>query len=98
MIDYSTLAVGQEVSHRLIRVDADTVTKYVGAVDDATARPGGPGEAKAPPMAIAALGLRGVLDDLGIPSGALHLAVPGSPNAMIDYSTLAVGQEVSRAG
>ena len=71
-VDYSTLAVGQEVSNRLIRVDADTVTKYVGAVDDATARPGGPGEAKAPPMAVAALGLRGVLDDLGIPSGALH--------------------------
>ena len=72
MTDYSTLAVGQEVSNRLISVDADTVAKYVGAVADATARPGGPGEAKAPPMAVAALGLRGVLDDLGIPSGALH--------------------------
>lgn len=71
-VDYSTLAVGQEVSNRSIRVDAGAVMKYVGAVDDATALPGGPGEAKAPPMAVAALGLRGVLDDLGIPSGALH--------------------------
>ncbi len=71
-VDYSTLAVGQEISNRMIRVDAHTVAKYVGAVDDATAHPGGPGEAKAPPMAVAALGLRGVLDDLGIPSGALH--------------------------
>ena len=71
-VDYSTLAVGQEISNRLIRIDADTVTKYVAAVDDATARPGASGEAKAPPMAVAALGLRGVLDDLGIPSGALH--------------------------
>ncbi len=71
-VDYSTLAVGQEVSNRLILVDADTVTKYVGAVDDATALPGGTGEAKAPPMAVAALGLRGVLEDMGIPSGAVH--------------------------
>ena len=71
-VDYSTLAVGQEVSNRLVRVDAGTVAKYVGAVDDATALTGGSGEAKAPPMAVAALGLRGVLDDLGIPSGALH--------------------------
>ena len=70
--DYSTLAVGQEVSNRSICVDAGTVSKYVGAVADSTALPGGPGEAKAPPMAVAALGLRGVLDDLGIPSGALH--------------------------
>lgn len=71
-VEYSTLAVGQEVSNRSVRVDADTVAKYVGAVGDATALPGGPGEAKAPPMAVAALGLRGVLDDLGIPGGALH--------------------------
>lgn len=70
--DYSTLAVGQEVSNRSIILDAGTVTKYAGAVDDATALPGGPGEAKTPPMAVAALGLRGVLDDLGTPSGALH--------------------------
>ncbi len=71
-VDYSTLAVGQEVSNRSISLDAGTVSKYVGAVDDATARPGAPGDGKAPPMAVAALGLRGVLDDLGIPSGALH--------------------------
>ncbi len=71
-VDYSNLAAGQEVSNRSIRVDACTVTRYVAAVGDATALPGGSGEAKAPPMAVAALGLRGVLDDLGIPSGALH--------------------------
>ena len=71
-VDYSTLAVGQEVSNRSIRVAGGTVSKYVDAVADSTALPGGPGEAKAPPMAVAALGLRGVLDDLGIPSGALH--------------------------
>lgn len=71
-VDYSTLAVGQEVSNRTISLDAGTVSKYAGAVDDATAQPGGPGETKVPPMAVAALGLRGVLDDLGIPSGALH--------------------------
>jgi len=71
-VDYSNLAAGQEVSNRSIRVDGRTVSKYVGAVGDATAQPGGPGEAKAPPMAVAALGLRGVLEDLGIPSGALH--------------------------
>lgn len=71
-VDYSTLAIGQEVSNRSFGLDAGTVSKYAGAVGDATALPGGPGEAKAPPMAVAALGLRGVLDDLGIPSGALH--------------------------
>ena len=71
-VDYSTLAVGQEVSNRSFTLDADTVRKYVDAVGDATARTGKTAIPKVPPMAVAALGLRGALDELGIPRGALH--------------------------
>ena len=71
-VDYSTLAVGQEVSKRLFALDVETVGKYVAAVDDGSAQGKGSGIPAVPPMAIAALGLRGVLEDIGVPGGALH--------------------------
>ena len=72
-VNYAELAPGQEISSQAVVLDAATVSRYVEAVDDRSAGPpseiaGGP----TPPMAIAALTLRGVLNDLAIPGGAVH--------------------------
>ncbi len=70
-VDYSRLAPQQVISSRTFRVDAETVSRYVQAVGDSSLPDGG--RAYVPPMAIAALGLRGVIADLAIPGGTLHL-------------------------
>ena len=51
-------------------LDADTVAAYVEAVGD-TSRPWAQ-DGAVPPMAVAALGLRGVIEDLSIPGGTVH--------------------------
>ena len=72
-IDYSTLAPGQEISDRTYDLDPDTVSRYAAAVEDgASLRGGADGGAPVPAMAVAALGLRGVVNDLAIPGGTLH--------------------------
>ncbi len=72
-VNYAELAPGQEISSRTVVLDAATVSRYVEAVEDRSAGPtsetaGDP----TPPMAIAALTLRGVLTDLAIPGGTVH--------------------------
>ena len=55
-------------------LDADAVSRYTDAVgDQSRLRTGDGGQAWAPPMAVAALSLRGVVNDLAIPGGALHV-------------------------
>ena len=73
-MDYSKLSPGDEISKRTYVLDADTVSKYVDAVGDRS-RLGsdGKGRSLAPPMVVAALGLRGVVNDLAIPGGTLHV-------------------------
>ena len=72
-IDYSTLAPGQEISDRTYDLDPDTVSRYAAAVEDGASLSGGAdGGAPVPAMAVAALGLRGVVNDLAIPGGTLH--------------------------
>ena len=72
-VDYAALEPGQTISRRTYRLSADMVARYVEAVDDRSAvfdpsdRP-----AVAPAMAVAALTLRGVVEDLQMPSGTLH--------------------------
>ena len=73
-VNYAELAPGQEISRQDVVLDAATVSRYVEAVEDRSAGPtseiaGGP----TPPMAIAALTLRGVLTDLAVPGGAVHV-------------------------
>ena len=72
-VDYAQLAPGQEISSRTVVLDAATVSRYVEAVEDRsaglTSELGGD---PTPPMAIAALTLRGVLTDLAIPGGTVH--------------------------
>jgi len=72
-IDYSTLVSGQEISNRTYDLDATVVSRYVEAVaDQASLRSEADGRELVPPMAVAALSLRGVVNDLAIPGGTLH--------------------------
>lgn len=72
-MDYSRLAMGQEVSRRSYVLDAETVERYVRAVAGAGCLTSEDGTPLVPPMAVAALGLRGVVQDLRIPGGTLHV-------------------------
>ena len=72
-IEYGKLAPGQKVSERSYVLDAEMVSAYVDAVGDASGlRSDEDGRSLAPPTAVAALSLRGVLTDLEIPGGTLH--------------------------
>ena len=72
-IDYSKLLQGQKISDRSYVLDAEMVSRYRDAVGDPSRLgPTDDGEALAPPMAVAALSLRGVVTDLAIPGGTLH--------------------------
>ena len=72
VVDYGALAVGQRISSRSYEMRADVVSQYAGAVGDGTTLRSDDGAALAPPMAVAALSLRGVVQDLQIPGGTLH--------------------------
>jgi acyl dehydratase len=69
-VDYSQLSLGQTVSSQTFLLDAETVSRYVRAVEDSS--PIATSE-YVPPMAVAALSVRGVVNDLQIPGGTLHL-------------------------
>ena len=71
-IDYSALEPGQKISDQTYRLDADTVAAYVEAVGDRSGVFDQTNDRVCPPMAVAALGLRGVVNDLAIPGGTLH--------------------------
>ena len=72
-VDYATLTLGQEISNRTYRLDADHVAGYVEAVGDRSGIFDADADlAVAPPMCVAALSLRGVVQDLKIPTGTLH--------------------------
>ena len=73
-VDYSALEAGQQISDRTHLLDAALVSRFADAVEDrATLRSSVDGGHPVPPMAIAALSLRGVLQDLEIPGGTLHV-------------------------
>jgi acyl dehydratase len=69
-VDYSALVTGQTVSRQVSVLDVETVSRYVAAVDDGSSIAG---SEFVPPMAVAALSVRGVVNDLRIPGGTLHL-------------------------
>ena len=71
--DYSVLAVGDEISSKTYVLDTEAVAKYVAAVgDQSSIFDPTDDRAVAPAMAIAALSLRGVVSDLGVPRGTVH--------------------------
>ena len=69
-VDYATLEPGQLISERKYCLDSETVAAYVEAVGD-TSWPW-VRDRLVPPMAVAALGLRGIIEDLSIPTGTVH--------------------------
>ena len=71
--DYGDLQPGQEISRHSYRVDEGMVSDYVAAVQDENPPVcGGDGVPLVPAMAVAALSIRGVVQDLRIPGGTLH--------------------------
>ncbi len=76
-IEYAALAIGQEVSRQSYVLDKKSVDLYMEAVQDNSSMDA-PYESAdlpnlAPPMSVAALSLRGVVNDLKIPGGTLHV-------------------------
>lgn len=73
-LDYSKLQTGESVSSQSYLLDGDTVAAYAEAVGDRHELTSKDGLGLlAPPMAVAALSLRGVVNDLAIPGGTLHV-------------------------
>ena len=87
-MDYSALKAGDLISDRRCHLDADTIRSYVLAVDDRS--PLASSGEVVPPMALAALSVRGVVQDLDIPGGTLHL---GQEVEFTD--TVVVGETIS---
>ena len=72
-IDYGKLIPGQQISDRSYVLSAEMVSAYIDAVGDTSRLESDEnGCSLAPPTAVAALSLRGVLTDLDIPGGTLH--------------------------
>ena len=72
-VDHADLVAGQQISNQTYLLDEETVSKFEDAVGDQS-RLCLKDDARAlvPPMAVAALSLRGVVNDLEIPGGTLH--------------------------
>ena len=72
-IRYADLEIGTIVSKQSYVLDRKSVQKYILAVQDNTGSTETDSSNLAPPMSIAALSLRGVVNDLNIPGGTLHI-------------------------
>ena len=72
-ISYSELEIGTIVSKQSYLLDRESVQKYILAVEDSANSIVAESSNIAPPMSIAALSLRGVVNDLNIPGGTLHI-------------------------
>ncbi len=73
-IDYSELTPGQSVSRRSYLLDREMIADYMSAVQDGSGHLSSrDGTTLAPPMSIAALSVGGVVKDLQIPGGSLHV-------------------------
>ena len=89
--DYAALAVGDVISDRRFPLGLDGVGKYASAVRDESGVFDPTGESPTvPPMAVAAFALRGVLDDLGIPEGTIHVG-----QEMAFLGAVATGEELN---
>ena len=73
-IDFSLLETGSKVSDQKYTLTQKEVDLYLDAVqDDSVRHTVNSGTELEPPMALAALSLRGVVIDLQIPGGTLHV-------------------------
>ena len=71
-MNYSQLKVGHKLSAHKYLLDAETVSSYVEAVGDGSSIYSD--GTMVPPTALAALSLKGIIDDLAIPGGTVHVA------------------------
>lgn len=73
-MEYGELEAGQVVSRHSYCLDSTLVSNYVEAVQDGSgALSDDSGVELVPAMAVAALSMRGVVEDLRIPGGTLHV-------------------------
>ena len=73
-MEYGELEAGQVVSRHSYCLDSALVSNYVEAVQDGSgALSDDSGVELVPAMAVAALSMRGVVEDLRIPGGTLHV-------------------------
>ena len=71
--DYGELESGQEISRHSHQLDQALVADYVAAVqDESGSLSDNRGDRVVPPMAVATLSVRAVVQDLRIPGGTLH--------------------------
>ena len=71
--DYGELKPGTQVSSKEYELEPDLVSDYVDAVQHQNGLlEDDKGRELAPPMAVAALSIRGAVEDLRIPGGTLH--------------------------
>lgn len=87
-MNYSQLKAGQQLPVHKYIPDAKTVSRYIEAVDDESSIYSD--ETVVPPTALAALSLKGVIDDLAVPGGTIHAA-----QELEFVATVKVGQELS---
>ncbi len=88
--DYAALSVGDTISDRTFPLGFDGVERYTAAVRDESGVFDPSEESPTvPPMAVATFALRGVLDDLGIPEGTLHVG-----QEMVFLGAAPVGEEL----
>ena len=71
-VNYAKLGPGDEISKRTLILDEESVKRYADAVADSNIIYDDKGRWMVPPMAIAALSLGGVINDLEIPGGTVH--------------------------
>ena len=89
--DYADLAAGDAISDRTFLLGLDGVGKYASAVRDESGVFDPAEESPTvPPMAVATFALRGVLDDLGIPEGTIHVS-----QEMAFLGAVTMGEELS---
>lgn len=73
-LDYSKLTPGKKILVQNYVLDSETIQRYIDAVGGNIPRSDGTGSLNlVPPMAIASLWLRGVIKELEIPGGTLHV-------------------------
>ena len=68
---FASLVKGQEFAPVEFQLSADWVDAYIGAVDDGSIR--ALGSDRVPPMALAALAVKALIQDTRLPPGAIHL-------------------------
>lgn len=87
-MEMSTIAVGQELDEARFTLDASLVRDYIAVVDDRSNLY--QGADLVPPTAVAALGVRTLLDRLALPPGTIHIA-----QELAAHRTATCGQRVS---